>query len=114
MFPRPIEKSTAAARISYQVFLPFALLIWLVPLLAIFATSIRGSKDINAGNIFGWPSEFRLLENYTAVFTQSEAATYLLNSFLITVPTVIISVALACLAGYALAIYRFRVALPLF
>ncbi len=114
MFPRPIEKSTPAKRFGYQAFLPIALIIWLLPLLAIALTSIRGAKDINSGNVFGWPSEFKLLENYTAVFTQSEAAQYMLNSVMITVPTVIISVSLACLAGYALAIYRFRVALPLF
>ena len=114
MFPRPIAHSTPAKRIGYQAFLPVALIIWLLPLLAIAATSIRGAKDINAGNVFGWPSEFNLIENYTAVFTQSAAAQYMLNSVMITVPTVILSVGLACLAGYALAIYRFRVALPLF
>ena len=114
MFPRPIEKSTPTARFAYQAFLPFALILWLLPLLAILLTSIRTAKDINSGNVFGWPSEFAIIENYTAVFTQSAAAQYMLNSVLITVPTVIISVALACLAGYALAIYKFRVALPLF
>lgn len=114
MFPRPIEKSSPTARFSYQAFLPFALFLWLLPLVAIFMTSIRSAKDINTGNVFGWPSEFRMMENYVAVFTQSEAATYMLNSVLITLPSVAISVALACLAGYALAIYRFRVALPLF
>ncbi|MEL6202916.1 MAG: carbohydrate ABC transporter permease, partial [Pseudomonadota bacterium] len=35
-------------------------------------------------------------------------------TLIITVPTVIISVGLACLTGYALAIYRFKWALPLF
>ncbi|MEO0944242.1 MAG: carbohydrate ABC transporter permease, partial [Pseudomonadota bacterium] len=114
MFPRPIEKSGSGKRFAYQAFLPFALLLWLLPLLAIFLTSIRGASDINSGNVFGIPTEFKMLENYTAVFTQSEAATYMLNSVLITVPSVAISVALACLAGYALAIYRFRVAVPLF
>ena len=114
MFPRPIEKSSPAVRTGYQAFLPVALLLWLLPLIAIFLTSIRSAKDINSGNVFGWPSEFVLVENYTAVFTQSAAAQYMLNSVLITVPTVAISVTLACLAGYALAIYRFRVALPLF
>ena len=114
MFPRPIEKSGPVARASYQAFLPVALLIWLLPLIAIFLTSIRPGSDINAGNVFGWPSSFELFANYQAVFTQSQAAMYLMNSVLITVPTVAISVALACLAGYALAIYRFRVALPLF
>ena len=100
MFPRPIEKSSAPARVGYQAFLPVALFIWLVPLLAIFMTSIRGAADINSGNVFGWPSEFNMIENYVAVFTQSEAATYMLNSVLITVPTVIISVALACLPPF--------------
>ena len=114
MFPRPIQGASPAKRFTYQAFVPVALIIWLLPLLAIFVTSIRSAKDINAGNIFGWPTEFRVIENYVAVFTQSEAATYLLNSLLITVPSVAISVTLACLAGYALAIYRFGVALPLF
>ena len=114
MFPRPIQKSAAPARFAYQAFLPFALILWLLPLIAILLTSIRSAQDINSGNVFGWPSEFALIENYTAVFTQSAAAQYMWNSVLITVPTVAISVTLACLAGYALAIYRFRVALPLF
>ena len=114
MFPRPIEKSGPVAKTAYQAFLPVALFLWLLPLLAIFVTSIRGAKDINSGNIFGWPTEFALFENYTAVFTQSAAAQYMLNSVLITVPSVLISVTLACLAGYALAIYKFRVAVPLF
>ncbi|MEM8692115.1 MAG: carbohydrate ABC transporter permease [Pseudomonadota bacterium] len=114
MFPRPIEKSSAVARAGYQAFLPVALFIWLLPLIAIFMTSIRPAADINAGNVFGWPSSFELLTNYVAVFERSQAAMYLMNSFLITIPSTAISVALACLAGYALAIYRFRVALPLF
>ena len=101
MFPRPIEKSGPVAKTAYQAFLPVALFLWLLPLLAIFVTSIRGAADINSGNIFGWPSEFALIENYTAVFTQSAAAQYMLNSVLITVPSVAISVTLACVGGYA-------------
>ena len=114
MFPRPIQKSSANVQLAYKTFLPIALFLWLLPLLAIFMTSIRPASDINTGNVFGWPSSFEMFHNYTAVFTQSEAGQYFLNSIWITIPTVIISVALACLAGYALAIYRFKAALPLF
>lgn len=114
MFPTPIEKRSQSRQLAYKICVPIALFIWLLPLLAIFMTSIRSAADINTGNMFGWPSQFLLVENYIAVFEQSKAATYFLNSIKITVPTVIISVALACLAGYALAIYRFRAALPLF
>jgi|GEM_PF-6836980 len=85
MFPKPIEKSSAAVRTSYQLILPVALIVWLLPLLAIFLTSIRPAADINSGNVFGWPSDFLFLENYTAVFTQSKAGLYLWNSLRITV-----------------------------
>ncbi|MFK7866919.1 MAG: carbohydrate ABC transporter permease [Alphaproteobacteria bacterium] len=114
MFPTPIEKRPKSRQRAYKVFVPIALFIWLLPLIAIFLTSIRSAADINTGNMFGWPTEFQMIQNYMDVFRNSEAGTYFLNSIKITIPTVLISVALACLAGYALAIYRFRLALPLF
>lgn len=114
MFPAPIEKSSSRLQFAYKTALPISLLIWLLPLLAIFMTSIRSSKDINTGNVFGIPTEFNFIENYTQVLTHPDALTFLLNTFVITIPTVIVSVGLACLTGYALAIYKFRWALPLF
>ena len=71
MFPRPIERSKRAVRYAFQSFLPVALFFWLLPLLAIFLTSVRGAKDINTGNLFGWPSKSQFIENYTAIFTQA-------------------------------------------
>lgn len=114
MFPRPIEHAPVSRRIIYQVMLPISLFVWLLPLLAIFMTSIRSAKDINSGNVFGWPSSFDLFANYSGVFIRSNAGQYFLNSIWITVPTVALSISLACLAGYALAIYKFRASVPLF
>lgn len=114
MFPRPIQQSSSSTRIGYQLFLPIALLIWLLPLLAIFMTSVRPGLDINQGNVFGWPSNWQMLENYLAVFEQTRATTYLFNSLKITIPTVIIAVGLSCLTGFALSTYRFRWSVPLF
>jgi multiple sugar transport system permease protein len=114
MFPAPIEKQSPRRQLTYKIMVPLVLLLWLLPLIAIFMTSIRPVSDINSGNVFGWPSNLQMLENYTAVFQRSNAAIYFWNSIKITIPTVIISVGLACLAGYALAIYRFRGSLWLF
>ena len=114
MFPRPIEHAPVSRRIIYQVMLPISLFVWLLPLLEIFMTSIRSAKDINSGNVFGWPSSFDLFANYSGVFIRSNAGQYFLNSIWITVPTVALSISLACLAGYALAIYKFRASVPLF
>jgi len=114
MFPKPIEKSGVGTRVGYQFMLPVALIIWLLPMIAILLTSIRPGGDINAGNVFGWPSSFQLIENYAAVFTQSKAGLYIWNSLRITIPTTILAVGLSCLTGYALSVYRFRLAVPLF
>ena len=114
MFPRPIEKTSLFSQRTYKIALPIALIVWLLPLIAVMLTSIRSGGDINAGNYWGWPSSFDMIENYTAVFTNSPIAKYILNSFKVTIPTVILTLAISCLTGYALAIYRFKYNLLLF
>jgi len=53
MFPRPIQKSSAAVQTGYKIALPIALIVWLLPLIAVMVTSIRSSGDINSGNYWG-------------------------------------------------------------
>lgn len=114
MFPKPIKNYSTGTQLAYKLALPVALLLWLLPLLAIFMTSIRPASDIATGNVFGIPSSFQMLQNYGEVFAKTDALRYLLNTLVIAIPTMIMSVALACMTGYALAIYRFKWALPLF
>jgi len=108
MFPTPIQKRSRAAQISYQTLLPLALIMWLLPLIAVMLFSIRPMADFSAGNYWGVPSSFELFANYGRVFFDSDMPRYLLNSVLITVPTVIGAVTLSCMTGFALGIYRFR------
>lgn len=114
MFPRPIETLSHRTQVLYKFALPIALILWLLPLLAVMLTSIRSPGDINAGNYWGWPTDFNLIENYSAIFTQTPIFKYILNSFKITIPTVAITLFLSCMTGYALAIYRFKVNLWVF
>ncbi len=108
MFPTPIEKASPAAQRLYKVALPIVLVLWLLPLIAVALTSIRSAADITAGNYWGWPTSFNLLENYTAVFANSPIGQYIFNSFKVTIPTVIGAVALSCMTGFALGVYRFK------
>ena len=108
MFPTPIERAGPGINAAYRIALPIALLVWLLPLFAVMLTSVRSLTDISSGNYWGVPTEWRLIENYTTVFTATPMGLYLLNSLVITIPTVIGSVALSAMAGFALAIYRFR------
>lgn len=108
MFPTPIEKRSRAAQITYQSLVPLALIMWLMPLIAVALFSIRPGVDFSNGNYWGLPSSFELFTNYGKVFFESDMPRYLWNSVLITVPTVIGAVALSCMTGFALGIYRFR------
>ncbi len=108
MFPAPIEKASPAARAGYQSLLPLALILWLMPLIAVAIFSIKPDSDFTTGNYWGWPSSFEMFNNYGKVFFASDMPRYLLNSVLITVPTVIGAVALSTMTGFALGIYKFR------
>lgn len=114
MFPQPIEKASPAVQGLYRASLPLAVILWLLPLFAVALTSVRSIEDLNRGNFWGWPSEIRFLENYSAVFTSSPMGQFILNSLMITIPAVIGALALSCMAGYALAKYRFPGNLVLF
>jgi multiple sugar transport system permease protein len=82
------------------------LLVWLAPLAGIALTSVRSIEDLNRGNFWGWPSRLEL-GNYAAVLTGSRMGQFILNSVLITVPAVAGAVALATMAGFALAKHEF-------
>ncbi|KQV27177.1 sugar ABC transporter permease [Rhizobium sp. Root1203] len=108
MFPTPIAKASAPARLAYRLLLPVSLVCWLLPLIGVLMTSVRPLGDLAAGNYFGLPSRIDFTENYGALFSSSPIGHYLLNSLLITLPSVAGAIALACLAGFALSTYRFR------
>ncbi len=108
MFPKPIENKPRQVRILYRTGVVFALLVWLLPLGAMLMTSFRSLADINMGNFWGLPTEWMIIENYTGVFKTTPMGRFLLNSLMITIPTVIGSLAISVLAAFALAKYKFR------
>jgi len=114
MFPTPIAKTSRQWQISYQVLLPIMLIIWLLPLIAVANFSIKPESDFVNGNYWGIPSSFEAFENYRKVFFESNMPRYLWNSLFITIPTVIGAVALSCMAGFALGVYKFKSNLPIF
>jgi multiple sugar transport system permease protein len=114
MFPRPIQQASPAWQTTYQALVPLALVMWLLPLIAVAVFSVKPDVDFTTGNYWGLPSSFKGIENYGKVFFASDMPRYLWNSVLITVPTVIGAVALSCMTGFALGVYKFRGNLLLF
>lgn len=107
MYPRPIPETAHASRRLYMTLVGAILIVWLAPLFAVILTSFRSMADVMSGNLWGWPTEIAVVENYTAVFTQTPMARYFLNSLVITIPSVVGVLVLSTLAGFVLARYRF-------
>jgi len=114
MFPTPIQKYSIPVNILYRVALIVTLFIWLMPLIAVMLTSIRTYDDILAGNYWGWPKDIAAIENYAAIFEDGRMARYFLNSMIITLPTVFGTLLLSSMAGFSLAMHRFKLNILLF
>lgn len=108
MFPTPIERNSLLIQRLYKTALPFALVLWLLPLIAVALTSIRSAGDITSGNYWGWPTSFNFAQNYSDIFTNTPLGHYMWNSVRVTIPTVIGALTLSCMAGFALAVYKFK------
>ena len=107
MFPNSIQKASPPKRYLYYAAVLVALVAWLLPLLAVLLTSIRSAEDLNMGNYWGWPKEWKF-SNYIEIFQATPLTRYLINTVVITVPAVVCAIALATLGGYALAKFKFR------
>ena len=114
MFPTPIQKFSLKINITYRVLLAFTLFIWLLPLLAVMLTSIRTFDDVLAGNYWTFPEKTAFISNYSAVFEDGKMTRFFLNSLIITLPTVFGTLLLSSLAGYSLAMHRFKLNLLVF
>ena len=114
MFPKPIEKSSQGIQIAYKTMLPIALILWLLPLISIMIFSIKPDADFTTGNYWGFPSSIEFITNYGRVFFDSDMPRYMLNSLMITVPTVIGCMILSSMTGFALGIYKFKANLWVF
>jgi multiple sugar transport system permease protein len=108
MYPLPIARWKPAARTAYKLSLPIALLVWLLPLIAVALTAVRSPEELMQGNYWGWPRDFSLLANLRTVLFDSPMLHYFWNSCLITLPAVLGAIALSATAGFALATYPFR------
>jgi len=89
-------------------------LLFLVPLGVVLVNSLRSSQEIAATSMIGWPGHV-VFRNYAEAwngFCMAEHCwgieQYVLNSLMMTIPATIFSTLLGSLAGYSIALWRFR------
>ena len=111
--PKPLKRFSRRNIMLYGTLIMVSLY-YLLPLYVMVVTSLKGMPEIRMGNIFSPPMEITF---QPWVKAWSEACTGLncdglsrgfWNSVRITVPSVIVSIAIASVNGYALANWRFK------
>jgi alpha-glucoside transport system permease protein len=112
-----VPAPTAAAEAHKQLSSPWASIaaiviaaLWTIPTLGLLLSSFRPENDVKTSGWWTWFTNPNLtLDNYKAVLNGSDTnlATYFVNSIVITIPSVIIPICLATLAAYAFAWMKF-------
>jgi len=84
--------------------------LWTIPTMGLFISSFRPEADVKDSGWWTWITNPNVtLANYDAVLNGSDTnlATFFVNSIVITIPSVIIPITLATLAAYAFAWMKF-------
>lgn len=89
--------------VFHLVMVPFTLL-WIAPMVFVLLVAFRSFDDIASRGLSALPNSFSF-SGFTTAFGQGEMARALLNSVEVTVPAVVLSLALASMAAYALSRY---------
>lgn len=101
-------------RIFIYAILLFVVIFYLLPLVVMIFTSLKSMDDIRAGNLISLPQEWLTYAWQKAWGTACTGVKcegvsgYFWNSFMITVPAVLISTFLGALNGYVLTKWQFK------
>jgi multiple sugar transport system permease protein len=94
-------------RLLLHAFLALTALVWLAPVVWTAYTSLRPYSDTVKHGYFSVGGSFGL-ENYARAWRQAELPRYLLNTALITVPALVLTLVLAAFVAFAVSRFSFR------
>ena len=104
----PVRRRHGARRaktFGYHTLLSTISILWLLPILLVLVTSVRTFDDIAQYGIGGLPHSFSL-GGFAQAWTAGGEEQAMVNSFVVTIPTVLITLALASMAAFALSRYQ--------
>lgn len=110
--PKPYKLSMA--RIGIYAFLVISAIYFLIPLWVMIVTSLKSMPEIRQGNLFNWPKEASFdswIKAWDTACTGRDCNGVkpgFFNSMKLMVPSVIVSVVVASVNGYALSFWRFK------
>ena len=100
--------SIRPARVLLHVFLIAMVGLWLFPLFWAIYSSLRPISDTIRNGYLSWPSGGLSLVNYRTVFVQADLPYYYLNTLVVVVPGVILTLLLASMIAFACTQFSWR------
>lgn len=95
------------SKIIIFLLLVIAVVIWMIPFAAAVLTSFRSNDEIMTYGFLSLPKRIQFT-SFTAAWTRGNLKQYLPNSFIITIPSLVMTLFLSSLSAFALAKYRFK------
>ncbi|MGV9242120.1 carbohydrate ABC transporter permease [Streptomyces sp. NPDC003710] len=99
-------------RVLLHVFLAGTALAWLAPLLWAVYAALRPYSETNTKGYVSWPDKLSL-DNFTHAFQQSDMTHYFMNTLLIAVPAVLLTLFLSSCVAFYVSRFDFRLNLAL-
>ena len=90
-----------------SIFIGIFAFVWIFPILWTVWTSLRPYNDIISYGIFSWPRRFTF-DNYINAIREMKIGVYLLNSLLVTVPSVILTLFFGSLVAFVVTRYQYK------
>ena len=89
------------------LFIGIFAIIWMVPILWTFWTSLRPYDDVIQNGVFSRPSTLNF-DNYFTAYRRMDIWEYLSNSFIVAIPAVILTLFFGSLLAFVVTRYSFR------
>lgn len=100
------KRSLPGPRVLLYIVVYALTALWLVPVMVALITAFRTNEEIIAQGIWTLPRTLSFT-SFVEAWNRGGLSHYLPNSFIITIPSLIITLFLSSLAGFALARYKF-------
>ncbi|MFE0454983.1 carbohydrate ABC transporter permease [Streptomyces sp. NPDC058914] len=98
-------KRRRAATAGFHLSAGLLSVLWLLPIALVMVTSLRSFDDIAANGLGSFPHSFTL-DNFRLAWVDGGQQRALINSLIVTVPCVLITLALAAMAAFGLSRYE--------
>ena len=102
-----IKKTNPFTKVLMYIFLIFWALVNIFPIYFMFTFSLKSNEEIFGKNIIGLPEKW-LWSNYTTALNTGNMGLYFINSLVITISAIAISLFAAMMATYAITRIRWR------